>query len=295
VRTRGRLLAGGRLRLAAAHGRRPRASFRDGGRQEPLELHEGRIACPSGPRPLGEGLHAVSGPRDAGQLWLHGGGHVRRVPRRRHGPHHDGRQHGRLRGVAGVRPAVVYGAVHSQCQPLCVRHHEPVVTKGRWRLRPVRYGTVEQRVCVARGPTSRSSAHLRRARAAAAMDRDGRVWSLRKPGSRAAFVRFVRRAQNFLPAGRQRGHVSAHSLRELPVHVGRDSRRTTALRHRATCQTGTGVRQHALRYRTPETGAGEPRGRRRYSFGRTPTPTGRKYEREVTLKWAASTTCFYFL
>lgn len=201
MRTRGRLLAGGRLRLAAARERRPRASRRDGGRQEPLELHERRTACPSGPRSLGEGLHAVSGPRDAGQLRLHGGGHVRRVPRRRHGPHHDGRQHGRLRGVAAVRPAVVYGAVHSQCQPFRVRHHGPVVTAGRRRLRPVRYGTVEQRVCVARGPSSRSSARLRRARAAAALARDGRIWSLRKPGSRAAFVRLVRRAQNFLPAG----------------------------------------------------------------------------------------------
>jgi len=118
VRTRGRLFAGGRLRSAAARERRPRASRRDGGRQEPLELHEGRTARPSGPRPPGEGLHAVPGPWDAGHRRLYGGGHVRRVPRRRHGPHFDGRQHGRLRSVAAVRPAVVFGAVHSQCQPL---------------------------------------------------------------------------------------------------------------------------------------------------------------------------------
>jgi len=142
VRTRGRLLAGGRLRFAAACERRPRASRRNGGCQEPLELHEGRTARPSGPRSPGEGLHAIPGSWDAGHRRLYGSRYVRRIPRRRHGPHHDGRQHGRLCSVAAIRPAVVYSAVHSQCQPLRVRHHEPVVTTGRRRLRPVRYGTI---------------------------------------------------------------------------------------------------------------------------------------------------------
>jgi len=80
--TRGRLPAGGQLGLAAAHRRRPRASRRDGGRQEPLELHEGRTARPGGPRSPGEGLHAVPGSREAGNRRIYGSGHVHRVPRR---------------------------------------------------------------------------------------------------------------------------------------------------------------------------------------------------------------------
>lgn len=144
-RTGGRLAASGHLGLAVAHcSRRPRASRRDGGRQESLELHEGRTARPGRPWPPGEGLYTVPRSREACNRRLYGSGHVYRVPRRRHGRNHDGRQYGRLSGVAAVRTAVVHRAVYRQRQPCCVRHHEPVATTGRRRLRPIRHGTIEQ-------------------------------------------------------------------------------------------------------------------------------------------------------
>jgi len=80
VWTRGRLLAGGYCGLAAARARGPRAGSRDGGRQEPLERHERRAARLGWPRPRGEGLHAVRGPRDAADRQLYGGGDVRPLP-----------------------------------------------------------------------------------------------------------------------------------------------------------------------------------------------------------------------
>jgi len=137
-------------------------------------------------------------------------------------------------------------------------------------------------VHVAHGPPARRSACLRRARAAAALDRNSRVWPLRESGGRATPVRLSRRAHQFLPAAAERGHVSAHRLLELPVHGDRGSHRTTALRLGATRQTGPGIRQYALRYRTSETSAGEPRGHRWHSFDCSPTATCRKYERGET-------------
>jgi len=163
-----------------------------------------------------------------------------------------------------------------------VRHHGPVATTGRRRLRSIRYGTIEQRVRVAHGAPTRRSACLRRTGAAAALDRDGRVRPLRQPGGRAASVRLVRRTRHFLSTVAQRGHVFAHHLRELPVHGDRGSRRTTALRFGATRQTGAGVRKHAPHNRTIKASAGEPSGRRWHSFDRSPTTTHCKYEQHVT-------------
>jgi len=246
VWTRGHFPAdGGHFESAAAGGRGPGASVRDGGRQEPLELHEIRAARPGCPRPPGEGLHAVPGPRDAAHRQLYGGENVRRVSDRRRERFRDSRQLGRLRGGAAVRPAVVHGAVHRQLQPFDVRRHGPGTVTGRRRLRPVRHGTAEQRVRVARGPMAGRPARLRRAHAPAALDRNGRVWPLLQPGGRHSPVRRVRRARHVVPAVAQRGPPPVHRLRELLVH-GR--RGTSALRPRAVRQTCPGVRQHAPRY-----------------------------------------------
>lgn len=134
-------------------------------------------------------------------------------------------------------------------------------------------------MCVAHGAPTRCSARLRRACAGVALDRDGRVRPLREPGGRAASVRLVRRARHFLSTVAQRGHVSAHRLREPTVYSDRGGRRTKALRLGTTRQTGAGVRKHALHNRTTETSAGEPRGCRWHSFDRSPTTTSRKYAR----------------
>lgn len=130
---------------------------------------------------------------------------------------------------------------------------------------------------VARGPTARRAARLHDPRAAAAVDRDGRVRRLRQPVVRAACNVAVQSARHVLPAAAQRGPSPVHRLPALPVHGRRGGRQKPPLRQFAARQTVAGVRQHALRHRARQTEVRRPRERRRHTLEPARTLAGRKY------------------